>query len=147
MGSIDFDTEDMLIHGKILFINDVVTYQGDNLDELKATFEESVDDYLETCQQVGKQPDKPLRGSFNVRIGPELHKDVARSASQEGVSLNDWVKSAIEGRLATKVEHHHHAHYYGDSAKHPLVTGSFDSSEAHWEPATNVVMLNKRAAH
>lgn len=147
MGSIDFDLEDGVMHGRILYVNDVITYQGDSLTELKAAFEESVDDYLETCELLSKQPDKPLKGSFNVRIGPDLHKDVARSASQEGVGLNDWVKSAIEGKLATKVEHHHHAHYYGDSAKHPLVTGSFDSSEAHWELATNVVMLNKKAAH
>lgn len=153
MGSIDFDTEDMLIHGKILFINDVVTYQADDIVGLKSAFEDAVDDYLETCELLGKLPDKPLKGSFNVRIGPDLHKDAARSASQEGVSLNDWVKLAIEtrltneGRLTTKVEHHHHAHYYGDSTKHPLVTGSFDSSEEHWEPATNVVQLSNRAAH
>lgn len=147
MGSTEISADDMVLYGKILYVNDVVTYQGDTMAELKAAFEESVDDYLETCELLGKQPDKPLKGSFNVRIGPELHKAAARFASQAGVSLNDLMKSAIEEKLGTKVEHHHHTHYHTVTPKRPLVTGSYDSSEPSWEMTDNVLSFRKEASH
>lgn len=139
MGSIDFNADDMVLHGKILYVNDVVTYQGDTMAELKTAFEESVDDYLETCAMVGKAPDKLLKGSFNVRIGPELHKIAALSASQSGISLNDWVKSAVEEKIARKLEVHHHSHTHihaAESSSHvQQLTSEFENRRSLWEPA------------
>lgn len=73
-GSIEVSIEDGILHGKIQCINDIVTYEAETPNELKSAFEEAVTDYLETCKELGKSPDKPMSGSFNIRIGSELHK-------------------------------------------------------------------------
>jgi predicted HicB family RNase H-like nuclease len=67
--------------------------------EAQATFEVLVDDYIETCRAVGKAPAKPFRGTFNVRIGPELHRQAALAAADAGETLNAWVIGAAQERL------------------------------------------------
>src|SRR6186713_1783567 len=93
--SVHFSAEDEIFYGKILGINDLVSFEGSSVKELKKSFHESVDDYLETCAQVGKEPEKTYKGTFNVRIPAELHKEAALFAAINNVSLNDFVKTAI----------------------------------------------------
>ena len=100
-GSIETSLEDGILYGKVLFINDHVSYDADTITALKTEFEAAVDDYLQTCEALNIEPCKPFKGSFNVRVGSELHKNIANQAAQEGVSLNELVKSALEERLAT----------------------------------------------
>ncbi|PRI21498.1 type II toxin-antitoxin system HicB family antitoxin [Pectobacterium versatile] len=107
-GSIETSLEDMVLHGRIECINDVVTYEANTLSELKAAFEEAVDDYLETCRLVGKNPDRPMSGSFNVRIGEDLHKRAYAKAKEDGINLNELVKKAIQEQLEGKKEYHIH---------------------------------------
>ena len=89
-GSVEFSAEDNCLYGKILGINDLVSFEGKTVEDLRSDFEESVDDYLETCANLGKQPEKEYKGTFNVRISPELHKRAAIEAAKEKQSLN-WV--------------------------------------------------------
>lgn len=98
-GSVDFDLEDLVIHGKILFINDLITYEADTLDGLKIEFEAAVDDYLETCDLLGREPQKAFKGSFNIRVGESLHREAAIEASKQGHNLNDFCKVAISEKL------------------------------------------------
>ncbi|XTD39774.1 type II toxin-antitoxin system HicB family antitoxin [Citrobacter murliniae] len=70
-GSVEFSLEDRVLHGKIQCVNDLVTYEAENLDGLQLAFEEAVDDYLDTCKALNKEPEKPMSGTFNVRIGSE----------------------------------------------------------------------------
>ncbi|WP_312972952.1 type II toxin-antitoxin system HicB family antitoxin [Atlantibacter sp.] len=107
-GSIEFSLEDRTLHGKIQCVNDVVTYEGQTLDELEAAFIEAVTDYLETCKAIGKTPEKPMSGTFNVRVGPELHRKAFLAASCDGTTLNDFVKSAIEEKLSGSKDYHFH---------------------------------------
>ncbi|EME1359681.1 type II toxin-antitoxin system HicB family antitoxin [Klebsiella aerogenes] len=107
-GSVEFSLEDKVLHGKIQCVNDLVTYEAETLDGLQSAFEEAVDDYLETCMALNKDPEKPMSGTFNVRIGPDLHKKAYLSACAEGKSLNDYVKSAIEEKVVGKTEYHFH---------------------------------------
>ncbi|EOG5422578.1 type II toxin-antitoxin system HicB family antitoxin [Cronobacter sakazakii] len=107
-GSIEFSLEDKVLHGKIQCVNDLVTYEAETIDGLQMAFEEAVDDYLETCKALNKDPEKPMSGTFNVRIGPELHKKVYLAACADGKSLNDFVKTAIEEKVADKKEIHFH---------------------------------------
>ena len=72
-GTAEYSFEDQCIWGKIQFINDVVTYESNSADDIQNQFERAVNDYLETCLEFGKEPDKTMPGSFNVRIGEELH--------------------------------------------------------------------------
>ncbi len=58
-----------------------------------------VDEYLADCAQAGREPTKPFKGTFNVRIPAELHRSAAMDAAQEGQSLNAWITKAVEEKL------------------------------------------------
>ncbi|MCM7152087.1 type II toxin-antitoxin system HicB family antitoxin [Enterobacter kobei] len=94
-GSSSISFEDGVMHGKLECINDLVTYEGATVAELRAAFEEAVDDYLATCEEIGKSPDKTMSGSFNVRIGESLHKKAYLAAKSKNMTLNDYVKQAV----------------------------------------------------
>ena len=95
LGSVDFDLASGVLYGKIQCINDTVTYEAETLPELKTEFEAAVDDYLETCDVIGKEPQRTYSGSFNVRIGEELHRQVAICSLKKGVNLNEFCREAI----------------------------------------------------
>ena len=95
LGSIEASVEDGILFGKLVFISALVNYEGETVPELKAAFEVAVDDYLATCTEKGYEPETPCKGSFNVRVGHELHLAVAVKAKELGVSLNDFVRNAL----------------------------------------------------
>lgn len=95
LGSVDVSIKDGVIHGKLLFINDLITYEAETINRLKAEFEAAVDDYLETCKTLDREPLKPFSGTFNVRIGAELHQQVGEYAIFSGISANEVVKKSI----------------------------------------------------
>lgn len=95
-GSVEISIEDDVLYGKLLYVNDLVTYEANTTSELKQAFEESVDDYLDFCAAHNKEPEKPFKGSFNVRISPELHKAAAIEAEKKGITLNQFVQQSIE---------------------------------------------------
>jgi predicted HicB family RNase H-like nuclease len=95
LGSVSYSAEDDCFFGKIIGINDLITFEGDSVDTLKSAFREAVEDYLFLCEEAGKEPQKSYKGSFNVRISPDLHKDAVVMATQKGVSLNAFVEKAI----------------------------------------------------
>lgn len=97
-----FSTQDEVFFGKLLGINDLVSFEGASVAELKTAFHEAVDDYLETCAALGKEPEKTYKGSFNVRISPELHRKAATLASMQKVTLNEFVKRAIDTFISAK---------------------------------------------
>jgi predicted HicB family RNase H-like nuclease len=91
-----------VFYGKLLGIDDLVNFGGASVKELKKAFYESVDDYLETCKELGKEPNKTYKGTFNVRITTDLHKAAAVYASIHNISLNDFVGAAINYALLHK---------------------------------------------
>lgn len=107
-GSADTSTEDLTLHGKIECIGDLVTYEAETMAGLQQAFIEAVDDYIETCELIGKSPEKPMSGSFNVRIGEQLHRKAFLKAKVLKISLNDFVKSAVEEKISDKKEVHFH---------------------------------------
>jgi predicted HicB family RNase H-like nuclease len=94
-GSIEYSEEDEVFHGKLQFIRSLVTYEGGDAKSLKQAFEEAVDDYLELCEQLGREPEVPLKGSFNVRPGGELHRRAMMLARRKGTNLNNVVTEAL----------------------------------------------------
>ena len=94
-GSVDYSACDECFYGKLIGTNDLVTFEGDSVESLKSAFFEAVEDYLILCHEVGKKPQKVYRGSFNVRISPELHKKAAILATRDGISLNAFVEKAV----------------------------------------------------
>lgn len=91
-----FDSSTKSVRGKIEGIKDLVDFETSDLSRIEEEFHLAVDDYLEFCEEVGKEPDKEYSGTFNVRINPELHKEIALHASKEGISLNAAVENAIK---------------------------------------------------
>lgn len=98
---VEFDAEDRIFHGRIAGIRDIVTFHGESVKELLAAFEEAVDDYLETCEKLGQQPNKPFSGRMMLRLPPETHAAAAMAAEANGKSLNQWATEIID-----KAVHH-----------------------------------------
>lgn len=100
IGSIEFSQEDELFYGKVQGIRALISYEGTNAQELIEDFHEAVDSYLESCQENGKAPEKAYKGSFNIRVSPELHKKIAIYAMEHDITLNNFVEQSIEKQLA-----------------------------------------------
>ncbi|MDY0221695.1 MAG: type II toxin-antitoxin system HicB family antitoxin [Desulfobacterium sp.] len=98
-GSVEFNSEDRCLFGKILFINDLVTYEAESLPDLEKEFKIAVDEYLETCKALGLPPEKSYSGSFNVRVGEDLHKSLAKQATLQGKTINEFVKKVLEEKI------------------------------------------------
>jgi len=93
---IEYSDEDSCFVGHIAGIRDVVGFHGEAVGELKAAFKEAVNDYLETCQKVGKQPQKPYSGKLMLRIPSKVHAAVAQAAEVSGKSINQWVADLLD---------------------------------------------------
>lgn len=96
LGSVYYSPEDECFHGRIEGIEDLVSFEGRSVDELKRSFKDAVEDYIELCRTAGKDLQKSYGGSFNIRISSELHKRAVRKSVSEGISLNQLVRRAIE---------------------------------------------------
>lgn len=93
---VEFDAEAGILHGEVVGIRDVVTFQGRSIDEIEQAFRDSVDDYLSYCRKRGEDPDKPCSGKFVVRVGGDLHRRLDRLARLTGKSLNSVVAELLE---------------------------------------------------
>lgn len=97
---IEYSEDDVCFVGHIAGIRDVVGFHGESVAELRAAFEEAVDDYLAICKKLGREPNHPYSGQFRLRLPPELHARVAIAAEAHGKSLNTWVTEVIEKSVA-----------------------------------------------
>jgi predicted HicB family RNase H-like nuclease len=95
-GSVHYESHDDFFHGKIEGIDDLITFEGRSVAELKKAFREAVDDYEKICLNAGKSPQKSYRGTFNVRVPPALHHAAARASLRQGLTLNQFVRKALE---------------------------------------------------
>ena len=95
LGSVEYSAEDKVLHGRLEFIRDLVNYEGNDVEGITAAFQEAVDDYLEFCDADGRKPDVPLKGSFNVRPGRDLHRRAMLFAKHNDMNLNTVVSNAL----------------------------------------------------
>jgi len=98
-GSIEYSPEDNLLYGKVLGIRGLISFEGETGKSLEEDFHEAVDVYLADCKKEGKAPEKPFKGSFNVRIPAKLHQKAALLAMETKTSLNNFVAEAIRSRV------------------------------------------------
>ena len=96
VGSVEFSEEDGIFFGKVLGIRSLISYDGKNAQELVDDFHGAVDDYIAMCAAEGITPEKAYKGSFNVRIPAEMHKQAAICALQNNISLNKIVEQALQ---------------------------------------------------
>lgn len=102
VGSVEFSESDSVFFGKVMGIRAVISYEGTNAKELIDDFHGAVDDYLALCAAKGQEPERAYKGSFNVRVSPELHKQAVIYASSHQMSLNSLVEAALRNSLATQ---------------------------------------------
>jgi predicted HicB family RNase H-like nuclease len=100
IASVSYAAEDEVFFGKIEGINDLVSFEGESTKELKQAFHDAVEDYIEICRENSKDVFKSYKGSFNVRIDPQLHRKISEMALLKGISLNQLVQTALEHELA-----------------------------------------------
>ena len=98
-GTIEYSKEDGLLYGKVLGIQGLISYEGTTGKELEADFIVAIDSYITDCKQESIVPEKPFKGSFNVRISPQLHQKAALLAMEDKMSLNSFVAESIRRRI------------------------------------------------
>lgn len=94
-GTVEYSKEDSCLFGKVIGIKSLISYEGNSVQELEQDFKNAIDGYLEDCIERNIQPEQSYKGTFNVRISPELHRNIAVYAIEHGKSLNAAVEEAI----------------------------------------------------
>lgn len=98
-----YDADSKSLHGKIEGIKDFVNFEAEIIADVEKEFHTAVDDYLALCEELGKSPDKEFRGTFNVRINPALHRELALEADKREISMNQLVEKAIDCYLHNNI--------------------------------------------
>ena len=96
IGTVEFDPEDRIFVGRVVGIRDGINFHGTSVDELETAFQESVDDYLAACEELGQSPNKPYSGNLMLRIPVEVHAAVATAAEVHGKSINQWAARVLD---------------------------------------------------
>ena len=94
--NVQYSAEDDVFYGSVIGINDLVSFEGTSVKGLKQSFYKAADDYFDTCKEQGKEPEKTYKGSFNIRISSELHRQAAIVSAGKNMTLNDFVRHAID---------------------------------------------------
>ena len=100
-----FDADAEVLHGEVIRLRDVITFQATSVDGLKEAFRDSFDDYLAWCAEVGQEPERAYGGRFLVRMEPDLHRDLAVAAERAGESINAFVVACLEREVGAGREH------------------------------------------
>lgn len=100
IGQVEFDDEANIFHGEVINTRDVITFQGQSVNELRQAFIDSVDDYLAFCAERGEIPEKPYSGKLIVRMSPDLHMQAVCEAAKSSESLNQWINHAIAEKIS-----------------------------------------------
>lgn len=106
-GTAELDMARQVCRGKLLFIDDLVTYEAATPADLQREFELAVDDYIDTCASLGREPQKPLRGLFQVRVPPALHKAIALRAVADNMTQNEVTVRALDAFVNAKLDMNH----------------------------------------
>lgn len=102
IGSVEFSEEDAVFYGKVMGIRALISYEGTNASELISDFHGAVDDYLAMCEEAHIIPEKAYKGSFNVRVSPELHKEAVIYAAAHHITLNSFVEASMRQALGSR---------------------------------------------
>lgn len=100
IAKINYSSEDDAFIGAVQGVSFTILFEGRSVDELRRAFKKAVDDYLDLCKRMNREPESAYKGSFNVNIPPHLHRQAARYALAQGSNLNDFIADAIEDKVA-----------------------------------------------
>ncbi len=102
IGGVEFSEADGIFFGKVMGIRALISYEGTTAKELIDDFHGAVDDYLALCEETGVEPEKAYKGSFNVRVSPELHRQAVTYAAAHQMTLNSFVENAMRSSLGSQ---------------------------------------------
>ena len=102
VAAVEFDESVDRLHGRVVNSGayPIATFEATDVDGIRREFQRSIDEYLASCREDGVEPKKPFSGTLNLRLGPDLHQRAALSATAHGVSLNSWIKQAVEEKAS-----------------------------------------------
>ena len=95
-GSLHFNSDDEIFYGKIEGINDLISFEGKTVKDIKRNFKDAVNDYIYICKENDKPLYKSYKGSFNIRVPAELHKKAVQQALLLDISLNKYIQKVLE---------------------------------------------------
>jgi len=93
--SMTFDVEDKIIVGRVLDVDDIISFHGESVGDFESSFHRVVDDYVAACEQLGSPPEKPASGKLMLRVAPAVHAAALKAAARSGISLNKWAEQAL----------------------------------------------------
>ena len=100
--AVEFDDSVGRLHGRVVNSGPypIATFEATDVDGIRREFRRSIDEYLASCQEDEVEPKKPFLGTLNLRLGPDLHRRAALSAGARRMSLNSWIKQAVEEKAS-----------------------------------------------
>lgn len=95
IASMIFDADDKIIVGRVLDVDDIITFHAKSVSEFETRFHTAVDSYISACKELGGAPEKPASGKLMLRVAPTVHAAALKAAARSGVSLNKWAEQAL----------------------------------------------------
>ncbi|MBP9713668.1 MAG: type II toxin-antitoxin system HicB family antitoxin [Sterolibacterium sp.] len=95
VASLEFDPDDNILVGRVLDIDDIISFHGESIAEFGRAFHEAIDDYVAACDKIGQKPDKPASGRLMLRVDPSVHAAALKAAAHMGLSLNRWAEQIL----------------------------------------------------
>ena len=99
--SMIFDAEDKIIVGRVLEVDDIISFHAESVAKFELNFHAAIEDYLAASKELGSAPERPASGKVMLRIAPEIHAAALKAAARSGTSLNKWAEGAL-GKAARK---------------------------------------------
>lgn len=119
-GTVDIDFEAGILFGRVTDLTDVITFQGTTVSEARQAFHDSIDDYLDYCKELGREPERPFSGRLLFRTTPEHHRNISVAATLDGKSINAWMDAVLSEAATGTIE------------RHAQTTQHEDRVPAHW---------------
>ena len=91
----DFDVDDRIIVGRVVDIDDIITFHGSSVLEFEAAFQTAIDGYVQACEKLGQTADKPASGRLMLRVNPAVHAAAVKASARSGQSLNKWAEKVL----------------------------------------------------
>ena len=106
IAKVEYDDSAGMLHGEVINAAPypIVTFEASDVDSLKREFHISIDDYLAWCEEDGVEPRRGFSGKLNLRLGPDLHRQVSVEAAANDLSINEWITQTISKEIEATSE-------------------------------------------
>lgn len=96
---VQYDPDIDMFRGEFMGLNGGADFYAPDVEGLHREGAISLKVFFDTCRETGTEPVRTFSGKFQARVTPELHLRSTEAAAARGISLNQFVQSAIERAL------------------------------------------------